>query len=102
MDRKKRRLRKSNGRRKSAANLLAKLYQVFVANKFDTIKGDERGEITYDSASEGIVINLNERDSFQKGSGKNSPLSGGNLRRYGTVRQAIFDLAAKYAGEIKK
>ncbi len=76
---------------------LAKLYEVFVANKFDTIKGDERKEITYDAPSEGIVISLNERDSFQKGYGKNEPLSGGNLRRYETVKQAIFDLAAKYA-----
>lgn len=75
---------------------LAKLYRVFVENKFDVIENDKRQGITYDAPSEGIFIGLNEKDSFQKSYGDNHPLSGKNLRRYQAVKQAIFDLAAKY------
>jgi hypothetical protein len=75
---------------------LAKLYKIFVENKFDTIKNDERQGIVYDAGSESISISINKLKSFGVTYGKNSPLSGKNLERYQTVRRAVDDLIAKY------
>ena len=74
----------------------ARLYQVFVENAFDTIKNDERQSITYDAPGEGIYIRVSEQLTYQKSYGDNEPLSGGNLKRYQTVRKAIFDLVTRY------
>lgn len=70
------------------------LYRIFVENKFDRIKNDERKEIVYDAGSETISISLNLK-SFNLTSGKNSPLSGKNLSRFQAVRKAIDELVEK-------
>ncbi|HEY0459953.1 MAG TPA: hypothetical protein VGC97_12515 [Pyrinomonadaceae bacterium] len=75
---------------------LARLYRVFVENKFDTVKNDERQGIVYDAGSESISISINKLKSFGVTYGKNSPLSGDNLKRYRAVRSALDDLIAKY------
>jgi hypothetical protein len=75
---------------------LAKLYKTFVENKFDTVKNDERQGIVYDAGSESISISINKLKSFGVTYGKNSPLSGDNLKRYRAVRSALDDLIAKY------
>ena len=72
------------------------LYKIFVRNSFDTIKNDERKEIVYDAGSETISISINKGKSFNVTYGKNSPLSGGNLRRYQAVSQAVENLANLY------
>lgn len=75
---------------------LAKLYQMFVENKFDTIKNDERKAIVYDAGSESISISINKTKSFGVIYGKNSPLSGKNLERYQAVSRAINDFVAQH------
>jgi hypothetical protein len=75
---------------------LAKLYSVFVENKFDTIKNDERKGTVYDAGSERISISINKQQSFGVTSGKNSPLSGANLERYEKVSRTLYDLIAVY------
>jgi hypothetical protein len=84
---------------KVAREDLAKLYKIFVENKFDTIRNDERKGIVYDAGSESISISLNKLKSFGVTYGKNSPLSGENLQRYQAVRRAIGDLIGKYRNE---
>ncbi|CAN5210997.1 hypothetical protein BH10ACI1_BH10ACI1_15320 [soil metagenome] len=74
---------------------LAKLYNVFVKNKFDTIKNDEREVIVYDAGSETIGISISKSKSFRVTSGENSPLSGNNLKYYQAVGKAIDDLVAE-------
>jgi hypothetical protein len=81
---------------KVAREDLAKLYKIFVENKFDTIKNDERKGIVYDAGSESISISINKLESFGVTYGKNSPLSGKNLTRYQAVRKAVYDLIAQY------
>lgn len=73
----------------------ANLYKAFVENKFDQIKNDERKEIVYDAGSERISISINKLNSFGVTYGKNSPLSGANLRSYQAVRKSIDELEAK-------
>lgn len=68
---------------------LEKLYKIFVENKFDTIKNDERKGIVYDAGSESISISVNKLKSFGVTYGKNSPLSGKNLQKYQAVRRAL-------------
>lgn len=84
---------------KRSANIseqdLADLYRVFVKNKFDQIKNDERKSIVYDAGSETISISIQKLKSFNVISGKNSPLSGENLRRYQAVKQAFEKLIEK-------
>jgi hypothetical protein len=75
---------------------LAKLYKIFVENRFDTIKNDERKGIVYDAGSERISISLDKLKFFGVSYGKNSPLSGKNLERYQAVRRALDDLIMKY------
>lgn len=75
---------------------LAKLYKVFVENKFDMIKNGERRGIVYDAGSENISISVNITKSFQVTYGKNSPLSGKNLERYQAISRAIYDLVSRY------
>src|SRR5215213_3613075 len=75
---------------------LAKLYKIFVENRFDSIKNDERQGTVYDAGSERISISINKLKSFGVSYGKNSPLSGKNLERYQTVRRALDDLIMKY------
>ena len=81
---------------KVAREDLAKLYQTFVENKFDTIKNDKRQGIVYDAGSESISISINKLKSYGVTYGKNSPLSGKNLERYEAVRSALDDLIARY------
>ena len=78
---------------------LAKLYKIFVENKFDTIKNDEPKGRVYDAGSESISISLNKLASFGVVYGKNSPLSGKNLERYQAVRRAIYDLIEQRKNE---
>lgn len=75
------------------------LYQTFVANKFDLIKNDERGEIVYDAGSRGISIFYNNK-SFGVSSGDNSPLSGENSKRWSNVCAAFTKLEAKYKDKL--
>src|SRR5215203_2039022 len=75
--------------------VLAKLYKVFVENRFDTIKNDEPKGRAYDAGSESISISINKLKSFRVTYGKNSPLSGKNLERYQAVQKAIDDLTAR-------
>lgn len=78
-----------------------KLYRAFVDNKFDTIKNDKRTEIVYDAGSEYISLSLGIGQTFNAVYGKNSPLSGANLRRFQAVSKAMNDLLAKYQnGEV--
>lgn len=79
---------------------LAKLYKVFVDNKFDTIKNDKRKAIANDAGSENISISVNHAKTFWIASGLNSPLSGRNLDRYHAVSQAIYALAAQYKASL--
>ncbi|NJM52844.1 MAG: hypothetical protein HC846_05290 [Blastocatellia bacterium] len=72
----------------------ANLYRIFVENKFDRIKNDERKEIVYDAGSETISISVNLK-SFNVTYGKNSPLSGKDLSRFQAVRKAIDELLEK-------
>ncbi|MEQ1764412.1 MAG: hypothetical protein ABL984_14880 [Pyrinomonadaceae bacterium] len=72
------------------------LYRVFVDNKFDTIRNDTRTETVHDAGSEYISLSLGIGRTFNAVYGKNSPLSGSNLRRYQSVSKAINDLLAKY------
>lgn len=72
------------------------LYRVFVENKFDTIKNDERKGIVYDAGSESVFINLGNGKSFGITYGKNSPLSGANLKRFQAAANAIQDLRLRY------
>lgn len=72
----------------------ANLYRIFVENKFDRIKNDERKEIVYDAGSETISISVNLK-SFNTTYGKNSPLSGKNLRRFQAVKKAMDELVEK-------
>ncbi|MEP6850383.1 MAG: hypothetical protein ABI999_16100 [Acidobacteriota bacterium] len=82
-----------------SADDVAKLYKVFVENRFDTIKNDKRNGIVYDAASENIAISAGAAFSFHVTSGRNSPLSGSNLKHYDAVGIAIADLVAKYRGQ---
>jgi len=78
-----------------------KLYRAFVDNKFDTIRNDKRTEIAHDAGSEYISLSLGIGQTFNAVYGKNSPLSGQNLRRFQAVSKAIRDLLAKYQdGEV--
>lgn len=74
----------------------AELYRVFVENKFDTIKNDERKEIVYDAGSESISISDGADNFFRATYGKNSPLSGLNLQRYQRVKKAIDEFVAQH------
>lgn len=76
------------------------LYQVFVKNKFDTIKNDEREEIVYDAGSEGIYLSAG-KISKNVSYGMNSPLSGSNLKRYQNVVSAIKSFALKHKKNAK-
>ncbi|MEP7074867.1 MAG: hypothetical protein ABI878_03580 [Acidobacteriota bacterium] len=78
------------------ADDVAKLYKVFVENRFDTIKNDKRNGIVYDAGSENIAISAGAAFSFHVTSGRNSPLSGSNLQRYDAVSGAIIDLLSRY------
>lgn len=73
----------------------AKLYQLFVENKFDSIKNEERKGIVYDAGSEGVNISFG-KESFQVSSGANSPLSSQNQTRYHAVADEFEKLAKKY------
>lgn len=73
-----------------------KLYAAFVANSFDTIRNDVRTERVHDAGSEYISLSLGVGKTFNAVYGKNSPLSGNNLKRYTAVRDAINALLAKY------
>lgn len=77
------------------------LYRVFKENKFDLVKNDKRTAIVYDAPSEGIYIRAG-RESKNVSYGKNSPLSGTNLRRYRNVKDAITRLEAKYKDNLKQ
>ena len=74
---------------------LAKIYRVFVENKFDTIKNDERKGIVYDAGSESISLSAGAGKYFGVTYGKNSPLSGKNLERYQRVKKALDDFVAR-------
>jgi hypothetical protein len=78
------------------------LYQIFVENKFDTIKNDERKGIVYDAGSESVFLNLGNGKSYGVTYSKNSPLSGSNLRRYQIIAKAIQDLRAQYESKAQK
>lgn len=73
-----------------------KLYAVLVSNKFDAIRNDERTGIVYDAGSEYISLSLGVGKTFNAVYGRNSPLSGGNLKRFQAVSKAINALLAKY------
>jgi hypothetical protein len=73
-----------------------RLYAVFADNRFDTIKNDKRTEIVHDAGSEYISLSLGIGKSFNAVYGKNSPLSGSNLKRFQAVSKAVNDLLAKY------
>ena len=75
---------------------LARLYKVFVENRFDMIKNDERKGIVHDAGSENISISVRKTRSFHVTYGKNSPLSGNNLLRYQAVSRAIYELVSRY------
>ena len=75
------------------------LYKIFVESRFDLIKNDERKGIVYDAGSEGISINLGAGAYYGVSYGPNSPLSGGNLKRYKTIADAIKALRAKYESQ---
>jgi hypothetical protein len=76
---------------------LAKLYKVFVDNRFDSIKNDEPKGRAYDAGSESIAISIDQQKTFRATYGKNSPLSGVNLERYEKVRTALDDLTKRLA-----
>ena len=80
---------------------MAKLYRVFVVNKFDLIKNDERKGIVYDAGSENISISVGKTRSFQISYGKNSPLSVKNLMSFQSVSKAIYDLVSGYQDKPK-
>ena len=79
----------------------AKLYQLFIENKFDTIKNEKRNGIVYDAGSEGVSISFG-KDSFQVSYGANSPLSETNQKRYRAVAIEIENLAKKYESMVEK
>lgn len=76
------------------------LYQYFVANKFNLIKKDERGEIVYDAGSRGISIQFDKK-IYGVQSGDNFPLSGENSTRWSNVRAAFEKLEVKYKEKLK-
>lgn len=78
---------------------LFRLYRVFVENKFDTIKNDERKGIVNDAGSENITVSAGANNYFQVTYGKNSPLSGVNLQRYQAVRKALDDFIVRHQNE---
>lgn len=80
---------------KISATDKANLYQLFVENKFDTIKNEPKKGIVYDAGSEGVSISFG-KESFQVSSGANSPLSAQNQKRYGAVAGEFEKLARKY------
>lgn len=75
---------------------LEDLYKLFVENRFDTIENDEPKGIVYDAGSEGVSILAGTGLSFGKSYGPNSPMSGGDKKRYQTVANAIRELRARY------
>ncbi|MEP6901953.1 MAG: cystatin domain-containing protein [Actinomycetota bacterium] len=79
-----------------------KLYQLFVDNKFDTIKNDEPNGIVYDAGSESIYINLGNSESYNKSYGPNSPMSGTNQKRYQAIATAIQALRDRYEDKAQK
>lgn len=79
-----------------SAKDLAELYRVFVENKFDTIKNDERKGIVNDAGSENIAVSAGANKYFQVTYGLNSQLSGNNLQRYQTIRKALDDFIARH------
>ena len=91
--------------RKWSANVaredLAKLYKVFVENRFDSIVNDEPKGRAYDAGSESIAVSINSQKTFRATYGKNSPLSGVNLERYQAVRTALYDLMERSAPNAK-
>ena len=78
---------------------LEELYRLFVENRFDTIKNDERKGIVYDAGSEGVSISAGIDFSFNVSYGPNTPLSGDNQKRYQKIANAINALRAKYEGK---
>lgn len=78
------------------------LYQLFVENRFDTIKNDERKGIVYDAGSEGVSIGNGVDFSYNVSYGPNSPMSGDNQKRYQKIANAINALRAKYEGKAQK
>jgi hypothetical protein len=83
-------------------NEIAALYEIFVENRFDTIKNDERKGIVYDAGSEGVSIGAGPGVSHSISYGPNSPMSGDHKKRYQTVAGAIKALRAKYEEKAKK
>lgn len=88
-----------SGPQKWTANIsnedIAGLYKVFFDNAFDQIENDLRKEIVYDAGSETISISIDKTKSYNVTFGKNSPLSGRNLRNFQKVRKAIYELIEK-------
>ena len=73
-----------------------KLYAVLVNNQFDTIRNDKQTEIAHDAGCEHISLSLGVGRTYNAVYGKNSPLSGSNLKRFQVVSKAINELLAKY------
>jgi len=88
--------RQGKGSKEISAKDVEKLYRVFLDNRFDTIKNDKRIETVHDAGSEYISLSLGIGKTFNAVYGKNSPLSGSNLRGYQAVSKAINDLLSKY------
>ncbi len=75
------------------------IYQTFVANKFDRIKNNKPKFITYDASSTGITLIVNDKITYQKNSGMNSPMNTIDLKRYMVIRETILNLYKKYRAE---
>jgi len=81
---------------------LENLYRVFVENRFDTLKNEERKGIVYDAGSEGVSITIGTGASYSISYGPNSPLSADHRKRYQAVADAINALRAKYESKAQK
>jgi hypothetical protein len=75
------------------------LYQFFYKNKFDLVKNDKSKGIVYDAGSEGVSIRAG-KISKNVSYGKNSPLSGTNLRRYQAAAAALKSLGKKHQNNL--
>ncbi len=79
---------------------LAALYKVFVENRFDSIKNEERKQTVLDAPTENISIRAGTQ-TFRVSSGMNDPLSKENAELYKNVKAAVLKFEADHKSAFK-
>ena len=78
-----------------------RLYQVFVANKFDLMEIAGKEIRVYDAPSQSVFISA-ESNSYNVSKGAGSPLAGANLKSFENIKDAFEKLQADYKDKLKQ